>query len=166
MKRKVKCVDTGEYSTNDVAYKGRDNRWYSSQSAYETILASRERFKKIYSLLQDILSISNTDPVPPVIIKAISKYKNRYDIVEEVLAQNMQSVREAIKYKEITDPFQQSRYILAVIENNYSRIKEEMQQLIELNRQRNIEAPSDISDLGRKNKSRDVSRLVGGFSWT
>lgn len=166
MKRRVKCVDTGEYSTNDVAYKGQDNRWYSSQSAYETILASRERFKKIYSLLQDILSISNTDPVPPVIIKAISKYKNRYDIVEEVLAQNMQSVREAIKYKEITDPFQQSRYILAVIENNYSRIKEEMQQLRELKRRRNIEAPSDISDLGRKNKSRDVSRLVGGFSWT
>lgn len=166
MRRRVKCVDTGEYSTNDVAYKGQDNRWYSSQSAYETILASRERFKKIYSLLQDILSISNTDPVPPVIIKAISKYKNRYDIVEEVLVQNMQSVREAIKYKEITDPFRQSRYILAVIENNYSRIKEEMQQLIELNRQRNIEAPSDISDLGRKNKSRDVSRLVGGFSWT
>lgn len=166
MKRRVKCVDTGEYSTNDVAYKGQDNRWYSSQSAYETILASRERFKKIYSLLQDILSISNTDPVPPVIIKAISKYKNRYDIVEEVLAQSMQSVREAIKYKEITDPFQQSRYILAVIENNYSRIKEEMQQLRELKRRRNIEAPSDISDLGRKNKSRDVSRLVGGFSWT
>ena len=104
--------------------------------------------------------------MPPIIIKVIGKYKNRYDIVAEIFAREKVGIKESIRSKEITNPFNQSRYIQAVIDNNYNQIKSEINELAKINHEQYIEAPTDISNLGRKNRSKDVSKLVGGFSWT
>ena len=166
MSRKVKCQDTGGYSTSDVAYKAPDNRYYSSLNAYEKIQKGKQLYKKIYADLQEILGLNEAEPVPPIIIKVIGKYKNRYDIVAEIFAREKVGIKESIRSKEITNPFNQSRYIQAVIDNNYNQIKSEINELAKINHEQYIEAPTDISNLGRKNRSKDVSKLVGGFSWT
>ena len=166
MSRKVKCQDTGEYSTSDVAYKAPDNKYYSSAEAYEQMQKHRQLYQKIYSDLQEILGLNEAEPVPPIIIKVIGKYKNRYDIVAEIFAREKVGIKESIRSKEITNPFNQSRYIQAVIDNNYNQIKSEINELAKISHEQYIEAPTDISNLGRKNRSKDVSKLVGGFSWT
>ena len=96
--RRVKYQDTGEYGTDVAGYKAPNNKYYSSAEAYEQMQKHRQLYQKIYSDLQEILGLNEAEPVPPIIIKVIGKYKNRYDIVAEIFA------REKVGIKRVSDP--------------------------------------------------------------
>lgn len=166
--RKIRLKDTGEIGNSLEAYKGEDGKYYSSKEAYDVLVNRRNLYKEIYSLLQNILGIDESCPVPPVIIKLVNKYSERYDIIKEILLRDGDSLNQSIKSKEINNPFNQARYIQAVIENNYGIIENEFDMIAKakLQRQDYHEPPSDISHLGHKNKHKDINDLIGGFSWS
>ena len=164
--RRVKLIDTGEYGNSLEAFKAPNGKYYSSEIAWTKVNRNKALYKQIYTDLQEILDINTSDPVPPVILKMISPYKERYDIIAEIFARNKTNIHESFRIKEIRNPWYQAKYIQAVIENGYNTIKKEFEQVAAAQHEQNIEPPTDISALGHKNHSKDVTKLVGGFSWT
>lgn len=157
--RKVKYQDTGEYGTNEAGYKAPNNKYYSSKQAYDNIIKNKELYKDVYKKLQDILEIETS--VPPVIIKEISQYKSRYDVVLEILVRTEETIREGIRTREIENSFYLAKYIVAFIKNNYRAVEKELDELTKVIRERHIEPYVDISDRGCKNRNKDLMKFIG-----
>lgn len=157
--RKVKYQDTGEYGTDVAGYKASNNKYYSSRQAYDAIIKNKELYKKVYNKLQDILEIETS--VPPIIIKEINQYKERYDIVLEILLRIGEDIREGLRAKSIENTFMIAKYISACIGNHYKEVEKELDELVTVMRERHLEPPVDLSDRGYRNKRKDLTKFIG-----
>ena len=159
MPRKVRFVDTGEYGTSDQGFQAPNKKYYSSKNAYDVIVADKEAYKGVYFQLQQILEIPDK-PVPPVVLKEIIKYKGNYEVVQLILKRVGEAIREGLRTRHIENGFHAAKYIATFIGNQYSSVVRELESYTEI-KERDYEAPVDISDRGHRNRHKDLSKLIG-----
>lgn len=166
--RKVKYQDTGEYGNNLEGFRGEDNKWYSSKSAYDMIMLTKKQKKQCINKMGEIMNISKDGFVPPVIIKMFAKYdKVGFDVLYETLCEQEDVIRWALDTKEFKSDYQAAKYIDAILGNNYRKVKERIDMQKRMKKiQRNPEIEQGEVGFNRVNKNKDISDLVGGISWT
>lgn len=157
--RRVKLIDTGEYGNSLDAFKAPNKKYYSSQKAYENIERNKTLYREVYKQLQEILEIDTS--IPPIIIKEINQYKERYDVVLEILLRFGSNTREALRSRHIENSFNIARYIGAVIHNNFREVEREMDELTTVLRERRLEEPVDLTGIGCKNQQKDLMKFIG-----
>jgi len=165
--RRVKYVDTGEYGNSLEGYKGFDGKYYSSQAAYNHIIEVRQQKRQCIDKIGEIMDIGANEFVPPVMVKTIGKYsKIGFDVLYEVLCEQEKSIRWALDNKSFANDYQASKYIDAILGNNYREVKKRMDAQKRTQRvDKTPEVEQTEVQFNRVNKNKDISFLIGDNSW-
>ena len=76
MPRQVKCQDTGWLTTSDKAYKAPNNKYYSSQAAYEKIFERNEWRRKCIDELSEVVYGDVKMIIPPMALKLLNDFED------------------------------------------------------------------------------------------
>lgn len=160
--RRVKCQDTGEYSTNDIAYKAANGKYYSSEAAYIQLVEQQQQRQKCIDLLYDILDFDRDIIVPSILFKNLKNYeKVGYDVVYETILEERNDINWAlnnIDFKNITGMI---IYVCKILENHmldvYKR-KQHDKRVAE--KQNDVVIPSSTEVRNKKQKTKDISRFL------
>lgn len=118
MARKVKCVDTGEYSTSDVAYRATNGKYWSSVAAYNHHEEQMEWFHKCVNLMMSELGYDDSF-VPTLIMKNLKRYeKVGYDVAHKTIEQQHDAIMWALQNKTFIKEFNKITYVFRIIDNN------------------------------------------------
>lgn len=161
MGRRVKCQDTGEYSTSDCAYRATNGRYWSSEAAYRHYLDQQEWYRKSVKLLMVELEYDDSF-VPTLIMKNIKKYaKVGYDVVYDTICQQHNAIMWALQNKTFDREYYKIIYIFKIIDNNildvyHAKKKNEEQKKIN----EAMIVPLDDNINNKKQATRDISRFL------
>ena len=159
MPRQVKCQDTGWLTTSDKAYKAPNNKYYSSQAAYEKIFERNEWRRKCIDELSEVVYGDVKMIIPPMALKLLNDFEDYHALYMTIVEQS-EHIRRSVETKSFSSDYGRFKYIFAIIQNNYN------DNLIARNAKKN-ENTSDItaegvSIAGKKgSSSHSVANLVG-----
>ena len=116
MARKVKCQDTQEFSTSDVAYKADDGKYYSSEEAYLKIKCYiAYRFKCVEAMFS-VMGYKEGMILPTIFYKKLSELKNvGFEAVYNTIKSQFDSIQWAINNKQFASEASKVIYIMAII---------------------------------------------------
>lgn len=122
MSRLVKCQDTGEKISSDIAFKvctKRGNKYWSSEDAYNTYIKSEEDRLRCISAMLDILNYSEGMFISTWYLKKLKEWKNYgYDVVLSTISNKRSAIEWCLSAKEFKSEDAKVRYICAIIQNN------------------------------------------------
>lgn len=163
--RRVKCRDTGEYSTSDVAYKAPDGKYYSSEAAYSSSVIQKESRSQCIELWYELLQYQAWQKMPSLVFSKLKSWEPYgYDVVYATMNGERQRINWALVNKQFKNDSQCIAYLCAIIENNlndyykvinYARKKEAVVHKVEID----DEAPIQV-----QRTRKDVSNLLGDIS--
>lgn len=164
MPRKVKCVDTGEYSTSDIAYKAPNGKYYSSETVYKDITLQNKCFKDCVDCLVDLTGYGNL-PFPTTLTKQLTELKPYgYDVVLETILQQRKSLQWAVANKKFKNEYQRFSYLFAIIKNNIKSVHDMKKRSgYEYFKSNDFELYPD-EDIGTATKGKDLTKLAGAFA--
>lgn len=167
---RVKCVDTGEYSTSDKAYKGQNGKYYSSKEAYDkTKEEASYRFQSI-DYLSFLLGYDKDIPAPTFLYKKLEEMKKcGYKVIYKTIEQHEDDIKWALENKEFKNETAKISYIMAILRNNVIDVykEEKAQEKTKVVQIKDYIKPDNNMDVdyrnlrGAKGKGRDVSRFLG-----
>ena len=117
--RKVKLQDTGEYSTDNKAYKAPNNKYYSSKAAYEKMVLNAEYRAKCIDYMYEILEYKTFMKIPTYFYKRLKECEDYgYDVVYRCMKNKTRDIQWAIKNKEFNSEIGKFMYIWAILNNS------------------------------------------------
>lgn len=116
--RKVKLQDTGEYSTNDVAYKGSNGKYYSSEAAYKKIETNTEYRKRCIEGMYALLDYQDYMKIPTYFYKRLKECEGYgYDVVFRCMKMKARDIQWALANKDFDSEIGKMMYIWAILDN-------------------------------------------------
>ena len=160
MARRVKCQDTGEYSTSDVAYRAANGKYYSSMAGYQQLEEQKVNRKKCIDALFEILGFDKDIIVPTILFKNLKSYeKMGYDVVYDTIIEETKDINWALQNVNFQNTNGMIMYVCKILEGHmvdvYQRKKFER-----CHAKRPDVAPIDIEIHNKKQKSKDISRFL------
>lgn len=134
MARKVKCKDTGEITTSDIAYKAPDGKYYSNKRAYEIFEINKTYRKKCVDEMFDILGYKSGMIIPGVFNKKLTEYDSvGYNALYNTMKSQRKNIDWALKTKQFNGESAKVLYIMAILNNNvmdeYKKIIREKKEI-------------------------------------
>lgn len=162
MGRRVKCQDTGEYSTSDIAYKSDNGKYWSSESAYQKWKKNQEWRQKSIDLLFEILGYTEHMTIPGVFWKNFKSYEPMgYETVYATIQGERSSIEWALHNKQFKSEAGLILYVCRILENHmidyYKRVISLEQQNVASEQ---IDIPQDIVVENRKQGSKNISKFL------
>ena len=117
--RKVKCRDTGEYSTSDIAYQASDKKYYSSEDGYKKYIRNIEYRKKCIDGMYALLGYESYMKIPTIFYKRLKECEGYgYDVVYKCMQMKAKEVQWALNNKQFTTEIGKVMYVWAILENH------------------------------------------------
>ena len=162
MNRRVKCQDTGEYSTSDCAYRATNGKYWSSEAVYQQWVENKEWRQRSIDTLFEILGYQSGMTVPGVLWKNFAKYeKMGYETVYETIIGERKNIEWAMQNKEFKSEAGLISYICRILENHmmdYYKTIQTVKKQKQINEA--MQLPEDIEIQNKKQGSRDISRFL------
>ena len=162
-KRRVKLVDTGEYSTQDQAYKAPNGKYYSSQIVYEQNLFQNEMRNKCIDKIFELFDIRKGMKISTIFFRKLAELEPYgYDVVYNTIEHNSVSIEWALNNKEFSSESGKVSYVMAIVQNNINDEYKFKQKQLKLQEKsaKIIEEPVDIEIVNNIQKTKDVSRWI------
>ena len=162
--RKVKLQDTGESSTNDVAYQAPDKKYYSSEDAYKKIVRNREYRQKCIEGMYALLGYKTYMKIPTIFFKKLKECEGYgYDVVYRCMQMKAKDIQWVINNKQFDAEIGKVMYVWAILENNMNyALKAVVAESRELERQlksdESVNVDLDITDT--KQHTVNISRFL------
>lgn len=161
--RRVKCQDTGEYSTSDVAYKAENGKYYSSQAAYSLLLEQKEDRQRCVDLMFEVLNYQSWMKLPTFFFSKLKTWEPYgYKVVYDTINGVRQNIEWALQNKRFADESKCVVYVCAIIENHlndYYKLHKREQQAENKSNRLEIDASTEFIPTQRTRK--DISSLLG-----
>lgn len=128
MARKVKCIDTGEYSTSDVAFQAPNKKYFSNKRAYEMWEKNKEYRQKCISRMYNIMGYSPQMIIPTFFYKKLKDFEGvGYEALYNTMLSQTDAIQWALNNKQFTGESSKVMYITAILDNH---IMDEYKKLI------------------------------------
>lgn len=164
MARRVKCIDTGEYSTSDVAYRAANGRYWSSAAAYQQHQDQMMWFHKCVELMMSELGYDENTP-PTLVMKNLKRYeKVGYDVAYETITKQSNAIAWALRNKTFLKEFNKITYIFRIIDNNILDVYEAKKHRTKIEYKNQTVAVDDLAyddSVGKVDKGHSVLHLIG-----
>lgn len=161
MTRKVKCQDTGEYSTSDIAFKAPNNKYYTSENAYNKYIINKEYRSKCISNMYEILGYKEFMKIPTYFYKKLSEWEEYgYDVVNMTIETQTDGFAWALSNKDFNSETAKIMYMCAIIENHINDSLKEKIRNEKIVHSNNEETQLEIDDLDIENTkqyTKDIS---------
>ena len=150
--RKVKLQDTGEYSTNDVAYQAPNKKYYSSEEAYKKIVRNNLYRTKCIESMYMLLGYKDYMKIPTYFYKRLKECEGYgYDVVYRCMQLKAKDVQWALTNKSFTSEIGKIMYIWAIFDNNMNDalkdvVAERRRQEMETKDNESVNVDLDITD--------------------
>ena len=150
--RKVKLQDTGEYSTNDVAYQAPNKKYYSSEEAYKKIVRNNLYRTKCIESMYILLGYKDYMKIPTYFYKRLKECEGYgYDVVYRCMQLKAKDVQWALTNKSFTSEIGKIMYIWAIFDNNMNDalkdvVAERRRQEMETKDNESVNVDLDITD--------------------
>lgn len=160
MSRKVKCQDTGEYSTSDKAWRSPKGKYYSSEEAYNAIQTNLTNKALCIDKIKDILRYKDFMKLPTLFYKKLSEWEPfGYDVVLTTMNNKHDDMCWALNNKQFTSESGKLMYLCTIIENNLvDAYKEKVAQNKVVNHLSDI--TEDVAITNQKQATRDISKWL------
>ena len=162
MSRRVKCQDTGEYSTSDCAYRAANGKYWSSEAAYQQWVENKEWRQKSIDVLFEILGYQPEMTVPGVLWKNFAKYeKMGYETVYETIIGERKNIEWALHNKTFNNESGMIMYVCRILENHmmdYYKVIQATKRQKKINEA--MQLPQDLEIQNKKQESKDISRFL------
>lgn len=162
MARKVKLQDTGEISTNEIAYKAPNNKYYSSKEAYEKIQNNNIYRQKCIDYMYEVLGYKSGMILPTYFYKSLKGYEALgYDVFYQTMILQNKSVQWALSNKNFNGETAKIMYLMAIYNNNvmdvYKQIIAEKKSYV----QNKFDEVEEISEtVSRKQDNKNISKFL------
>lgn len=168
--RIVKDQLTGEKKPNTELWQAPNKKYYTSKEAYEIYESSNEYRIKTINLAMDILGYKDGMKLPTLFYKKVKEWEvYGNDVIYNTLNAQCQNIEWAIKNKQFNGEVAKVMYISAIIQNHImdeykKKVIENKRKVIEKRNETSIET-TNIDNVGKTSKGRDVSNLLGDDLW-
>lgn len=123
----VKCWDLGEKREKNECYKAPNNKYYSSQEAYEKIVENHEWQNKCIDRYREW--VGRKDAGPSIWTKKMQEVK---EYGNEVIYAAMLMAEDAVKYsvanKDFNNEYQMAAYLWAIVNGNILKASKQIKQ--------------------------------------
>ena len=117
--RKVKLQDTGEYSTDNLAYKAPNKKYYSSEAAYKKMCRNAEYRAKCIDLTMGLLEYKSFMKLPTLFYKRLKECEGYgYDVVYRCIQMKGKDIQWAIHNKTFNSEVGKIMYVWAILNNH------------------------------------------------
>lgn len=166
MARKVKCVDTGEQSTSDLAYKAPNGKYYSSEANYKQWEENKTYRLKCIDKMYEIMEYKPKMILPTYFFKKLKEFEGvGYLALYNTMITQSKSIEWALKNKDFGSETAKVMYITAILNNN---VMDEYKKIVKERREARWKADTLILDeevfldipVEQNKKSVDISRWV------
>lgn len=119
MARKVKCVDTGDQSTSDLAYKAPNGKYFSSEENYLKWEENKNYRLKCIDKMYEVLGYSPKMIIPTYFYKKLKEYEGvGYQALYNTMLSQDKSAHWALQNKQWTGETAKVMYLMAIYNNN------------------------------------------------
>ena len=119
MARKIKCVDTGELSTSDLAYKAPNGKYYSSEANYKQWEENKTYRLKCIDKMYEIMGYKPKMILPTYFFKKLKEFEGvGYLALYNTMITQSKSIEWALKNKDFGSETAKVMYITAILNNN------------------------------------------------
>ena len=119
MSRQVKLVDTGEMSTNDVAFRAPNKKYFSSEEAYIKWNTNKEYRNKCIDKMFEIMNYKPGMILPTYFFKKLKDYEGvGYEALYNTMIAQTKSIQWALANKSFNGETAKVMYIMAILNNN------------------------------------------------
>ena len=117
--RRVKLQDTGEYSTDNLAYKAPNKKYYSNQAAYEKMRRNAEYRAKCIDTIMGLLEYKSFMKLPTLFYKRLNECEGYgFDVVYRCIQMKAKDIQWAVRNKEFSSEVGKIMYIWAILNNH------------------------------------------------
>lgn len=120
MSRQVKLVDTGEMSTNDVAFRAPNKKYFSSEEAYIKWNTNKEYKNKCIDKMFEIMNYKPKMVLPTYFFKKLNDdYEGvGYEALYNTMISQTKAIQWALANKSFTGETAKVMYVMAILKNN------------------------------------------------
>ena len=119
MSRQVKLVDTGEMSTNDVAFRAPNKKYFSSEEAYIKWNTNKEYRNKCIDKMFEIMSYKPGMILPTYFFRKLKDYEGvGYEALYNTMIAQTKAIQWALANKSFNGETAKVMYIMAILNNN------------------------------------------------
>ena len=174
MSRAVRLQDIdpkGQKSGNsDTAFRAPDKKYYSSEEAYNRIIADKSWRNKIIVHMYYIMGYSYGMVLPTVFYKKLAGLEAYgYEVVYDTIIGEESSIKWAIRNKRFQTETGKLLYIMSIIVNkinDYYKKKQHDRKALEKKQETPAVADVNFEEIGRKTETTtDASSFLGGEEW-
>lgn len=142
MSRQVKLVDTGEMSTNDVAFRAPNKKYFSSEAAYIKWNTNKEYRNKCIDKMFEIMSYKPGMILPTYFFKKLKDYEYLgYEALYNTMISQTKSIQWALTNKSFNGETAKVMYIMAILHNN---VMDEYKKIVKAQKYKSTGAKADI----------------------
>lgn len=161
--RKVKCIDTGEYSTSDKAVKI-GGHYYSSQEAYDNLQLENTLRIECCESIADYLGYGDKK-LPTIAYKKLKELREDYDydVILEAIHGERDSILWALNTKKFASEYSTMCYIFAILQNNIMKYLRKKLRFEKLEHQQQVQDNKEMFEEMQQSpvvQTKDLSRLV------
>lgn len=162
--RRVKCRDTGEYSTSNVAYKAPNGKYYTSEAAYLLSEKQKEDRSRCIDLWYEFLQYQAWQKMPSLVFSKLKSWEPYgYDVIYATMDGERNSINWALNNKRFNNDSQCIMYLCAIIENNLNDYYKVVMNAKKKETVRKVEVDDDVAMIEVQRTRKDLSNLLGGF---
>ena len=120
MSRQVKLVDTGEMSTNDVAFRAPNKKYFSSEEAYIKWNTNKEYKNKCIDKMFEIMGYKPRMVLPTYFFKKLNEdYEGvGYELLYNTMIAQTIAIEWSLANKIFTVETAKVMYVMAILKNN------------------------------------------------
>lgn len=119
MPRQVKLQDLGTKGDQTTAFRAPNNKYYSSEEAWNKICENEQWRQKSINVLTHILGYKVGMKLPTIAYKKIAEYEiYGYDVLFNTLTNQMSSITWALNNKSFNSETSKVLYIFAIVQNH------------------------------------------------
>lgn len=167
MARLVKCFDTNEKISKDLAFvenlNGKNRYWSSEQEYNKWTFNNQCRINSI-NILADIFGYSAGMKMPTVAYKKMKELEPYgYDVFEATIRAQKDNIAYALGHKNFSTEYGRVAYVFAIIQNNImdEYKKKKRDEKIEHKETKIDFGEMDLDEIGNNKKSKNISNLLG-----
>ena len=160
----VKCWDLDEKRDREQCYKAPNNKYYSSEEAYQKIVKNHEWQNKCVDLYREW--VGRIDSSPSIWMKKMSQCKAYgNEVIYTAMLMSDSSARYSVSNKTFANEYQMAAYLWAIVNGNIleasKRIKTKNQREQEARNQEQSYVYEEIGENAKHNSSTiDLSKFL------
>ena len=142
MSRQVKLVDTGEMSTNDVAFRAPNKKYFSSEESYIKWNTNKEYRNKCIDKMFEIMGYKPGMILPTYFFKKLKDYEGvGYEALYNTMITQTKSIQWALNNKNFGGETAKVMYIMAILNNN---VMDEYKKIVKTQKYKSTGTKADI----------------------